>query len=232
MAMTICVPLKYGSFDEVIKAADHAAIAGADIVEIWLDTLPFGKKIDKQMAKMCGKIELPILCVNKAAAEQGNFEGSEEGRITLLEHAIHAGVDYIDIGIHTDPQLIAKLKETIKECGGMTQLIISYHNFETTPEFTELKEIVRKAQELGADMVKVATYANDDTDNETIFELLDFIGQQSIKGIGVCMSEKGRRSRVEGCAHGSLWTYGALNDSCKTAPGQLTINELQDASKA
>ena len=225
----VCVPLRYHTYEEVKHAAILAKTEGASLVEVWLDTLPFAsrdKRSIKQMAALLGDIELPLICVTKASEEQGSFKGSEKDRIRLLENAMQIGVDYVDVGIHTAPELIEVLNKKIEQIGGMTQLIISYHNFNKTPHLEELKEIVLRAESFGADVIKIATYANSEEDNKTIFEILDFISSKNKNAIGTTMGSHSKAGRIHACEHGSLWTYGSLNEDTKTAMGQLTIKEL------
>lgn len=229
---TICVPLKYATFEEVVNAARKAEKEGASAVEVWLDTLPFtygqSRKDQKLLNELFTLIDLPIVCVNKCEGECGMFRGSESDRVNLLCKAALAGVDFIDIGIDTDEKLIEELKNTIEENGNVTQLIVSYHNFGGTPSFEDLKEVVKKSEALGADVIKIATMAKDDPDNDIIFKVLDFISEEGKKGIGICMGDCGTRSRRSGCSNGSLWTYAALDASSATASGQLTIKELNE----
>lgn len=229
---TICVPLRYTTFEEVVNSARKAEKEGASVVEIWLDSLPFthgkSRRDQKLLNELFALIDLPIVCVNKGEGERGVFRGTESDRVNLLCKAALAGVDFLDIGIDMDEKLIEELKDTIEENGRVTQLIISYHNFDSTPSFEDLKEVVEKSIALGADIIKIATAAKDDSDNDIIFKVLDFISEEGKKGIGICMGDRGTRSRSEGCRHGSLWTYAALDASSATAPGQLTIKELNE----
>lgn len=229
---TICVPLKYATFEEVVNAARKAEKEGASSVEIWLDHLPFtygeSRKDQKLLDELFTLIDLPIVCVNKGEVERGVFRGTESDRVNLLCKAALAGVDFLDIGIDTDEKLIEELKDTIEENGNVTQLIVSYHNFGGTPSFEDLKGVVKKSKALGADVIKIATMAKDDSDNDIIFKVLDFISKEGKKGIGICMGDRGTRSRRSGCSNGSLWTYAALDASSATASGQLTIKELNE----
>ena len=222
--ITVCVPLRYTTFEEVVNAAKESMGTDADMVEIWLDKLPFtygpSRKDQKLLNELFSLIDLPIVCVNK-------FDDADiVSKIDLLCKAVLAGVDYIDVDINTEKTSVETLKYTIEETSGVTQLIISYHNFGGTPDFDTLKKVVNKAKMLGADIIKIATFANDEGDNDTIFKILDFIVKEGKKGVCMCMGDLGTRSRIEGCKQGSVWTYVALNENSKTAPGQLTINEL------
>lgn len=198
--MTICVPLKCSSVTEVISKAKEAKRKGADLVEIWLDDL------DEKDIKQFEKIPLPILCVDKTNPSS-----------PPLIKAMESGVDYVDIDIASSIQLPDL---------NLTQLIISYHNFEETPDITTLKDIISNAKAKGADIIKIATQANKDEDNDTIFKALDLIQKEDLKGIALCMGPLGVRSRTEN--PNSLWTYIALDEDSRTADGQLTTSHIDE----
>lgn len=51
-------------------------------------------------------------------------------------------------------------------------MIVSSHNYESTPSSEELGNLVARIQATGADIVKIATTATDITDSARIFQLL------------------------------------------------------------
>lgn len=53
-----------------------------------------------------------------------------------------------------------------------TKVIVSSHNFETTPSLEELEALVKSIKDTGADIVKVVTTAKDITDCKHVFDLL------------------------------------------------------------
>lgn len=53
-----------------------------------------------------------------------------------------------------------------------TKIIISSHNYNRTPDLSELRETVRKMVELGADVVKIAAMVTDIGDNIKLFQIL------------------------------------------------------------
>lgn len=52
------------------------------------------------------------------------------------------------------------------------KIIVSSHNYESTPSAEEIGNLVATIQATGADIVKVATTALDITDNASIFQVL------------------------------------------------------------
>ena len=141
---------------------------------------------------------------------------------------IDAGVDYVDIDISTSSKLIKKLKNHIKKNHKKTKLIISYHNFKKTPHSKIIIEKVTKARNLGADIIKIATYAQNPEDNLTILNILQKAKRKKIKMAVMCMGKKGRVSRIIGPELGSWFTFVAANPTQKTAPGQLTASEYKN----
>src|SRR3989442_15068584 len=59
--------------------------------------------------------------------------------------------------------------------------------------------------------------------------MMKFLEKQSDKHslIGLCMGEQGIISRVLGVRAGSVFTFAALSPDEKTAPGQVTAQELR-----
>lgn len=227
----ICIPLRAKSFKELerqIKKTENKA----DLLEIWLDCLQdFGdevapKKNSSAKFHALNLIKLsrkPLLIVNKSKLENGLWQWSEAERIQALIDFAKAGAAYIDIGIQTKPGLIKKLILNKHK----SKIIISYHNFSSTPPLPNLLKILKKALDMGADLVKIVTFTKKNQDNYTIFKLLEKAGKEKLPLIAHCMGKYGTISRVFGPKYGSKICYVALDQKSKTAPGQLTLAEFK-----
>jgi len=126
--------------------------------------------------------------------------------------------DAVDVEIECKirTELIALCKQKGKS------VIVSFHDFNGTPQYQQLKHILREAEGIGADIVKIAVMAKAKTN---LFELYQFLDDnQESNLIGISMGEFGKASRVEAFNHGSLLTYAPLTKS--NAPGQLTVDEI------
>ncbi|MBU1953550.1 type I 3-dehydroquinate dehydratase [Patescibacteria group bacterium] len=219
----ICVPIKARSLGQLKKKA--AAVPGnVDLIEVWIDHLP--KDLDPDA--IIGACHRPLIIVNKPRRERGLWRGSEAARIQRLLHFIRHGVAFIDIGMDSgDGPIKALVKEARKARGKSkkkTKIIVSYHNFTLTPPVKILEEKVKKGFALGADMVKIATFARSEEDNITVISLLEGIKKPLI---ALCMGEKGKISRLAGKRLGSAVNYLAIGAGAKSAPGQLTITEYE-----
>lgn len=215
--MRICIPIRENSWKN-LKRKLAAAKKYADLIEIWLGN----QKLDfRELIKIAGK---PIIAVVRGRAERGSFMGAETERIDLLKKALHAGAKFVDIDIQTAPRLIRELSKTCRD--NNTKLIISKHFWNLTPGLSELLEISKRAEALGADIVKIATFVKKWEDNTILFELTRRLTQQKKQCIIVGMGPRGRISRIGCPLLGSYLTYVALDEKSKTAIGQFTLKEI------
>ncbi len=95
--------------------------------------------------------------------------------------------------------------------------IVSYHNFEETPELEAILSEMR-ARHPQARYYKIAVFANSILD---ALRMLHF-QRKHPDVIGLCMGEKGIITRIL-----SPFTYAPLSEEDKNAPGQLLWSELE-----
>lgn len=218
--MRVCVPIRENGLAKAKKQIMRAN-RRADLIEIWLDKIPAGN--------VCAVIKIskrPVIAVCRAKAEKGSFRGSEAARMQMLERAVFAGAQFVDVGIQTAPNLIKNLKKVCVARGA--KLIISKHFWDSTPELSSLLLFFKKARKLGADIVKIATTVLQWSDNAVLFELTMRVSEseKNAEIIVVGMGARGKISRIGCPLLGSYLTYVALDEKSKTAPGQLTLREV------
>lgn len=222
------LPLKASSMAELDERVRREA-GDADILEIWLDSLQ-----DLRLAEIFflkDEVKKPFLFVNRAPFEGGNFMGTSAQRVVPLIEALERGADWVDVPIQTESKLIRKVMKTRKTIAPKLskkkpKIILSYHNFKSTPALAELKKIVQDAKKRGADLVKIATFAQTMDDNVTLFELTKWAVRRRISLCTNAMGPKGEISRVICPLLGSALYYAPLTEAHRTAPGQLTKDEL------
>ncbi len=103
-----------------------------------------------------------------------------------------------------------------------TRCILSYHNFDSTPE--NLEEILSEMQKTPAAYYKIATMAHSTLDSLRMLAL----AKAHPNLIGVCMGKKGEITRILGPLVGVPITYASLKPEWQSAPGQLTARALID----
>jgi len=205
----ICTSLTATSVEECLEQMSRAAEL-SDLLEIRLDF------IDKpDLSRLLPDPPRPVIVTNRPMREMGGFRGSEEDRIRLLEEADGLGADYVDIELDSADRFTRR---------GTAKLIVSYHNFECTPD--DLDSVHARIVEAGADIAKIATFARSITDNAVLFELLRRVESPTI---GLCMGECGQVSRILAPKFGSFLTFAAMEAGREAAPGQLeaaTLHQL------
>ena len=97
----------------------------------------------------------------------GGYDGDENKRLDALRLAIELGVDYIDVELKAADQFYDSIRgKTLNR----TKIIVSSHNYQCTPSVEDLGNLVARIQSTGADIVKIATTANEITDVARIFQ--------------------------------------------------------------
>jgi 3-dehydroquinate dehydratase-1 len=188
----------------------------SNCIELRIDYIADLTKDDVKTIKDKTKKEAIVTCRSKA--EGGIFTGSEDQRIEILQTAMDAGFDHIDIELAT-------LEAHQFEKNDDTKLIISYHNFTETPKYWKLHPIMNKMYKYEPDVVKIATKVKTDNDVHTLFRLIvdkDNDDQWIIVGMG----DEGKITRVLSPILGSYLTYAATPFS-ESADGQIQLDELK-----
>lgn len=99
--------------------------------------------------------ELPLIFTFRSAKEGGEKQVSTEYYIALNIAAAESGlVDIIDVELFNEEQDVKLLVETAHTHN--VSVIISNHDFHGTPSQEEIISRLRKAQELGGDLPKIA----------------------------------------------------------------------------
>jgi 3-dehydroquinate dehydratase I len=208
------VPLVAVSFrdDDSERLAREAEAAGVDVAELRIDQFS-RTDTDHVLAQVRQFRNLPVLATVRAQREGGGWTGTELQRLELFR-ALVPVVDAVDIELSSS-EILSEVVESAKH--NEKVVIISYHDFETTPALGELEVIVNNAKESGADYVKVSTMATSENDVRTLASLTLQAGHLGL--VVIAMGAVGAVSRVFFPALGSRLTYAFIGD--RTAPGQL-----------
>ncbi len=209
--MRIAVPITASSMDAALRDMDKAAKA-ADILELRIDYMQ-----NPNLEKLLSHNNIPKIVTNRTHYEGGKFIGEEEARIALLQKAADLGAEYVDI----EYNWFSKFRL------GPTKLIVSYHDFNITPNDRSLQQICHKIDEKNPYIIKIATKANSHEDSLRMLNLISHARKVNKNIIGICMGDKGIITRIYGPVLGSYLTFVALDKEKSSAPGQLTVEELR-----
>jgi 3-dehydroquinate dehydratase/shikimate dehydrogenase len=202
----LCVTLTPSTVDEIF-AAD---ISRAESVEIRLDYL---KDLGQAAHSRWDRLPLPVIATCRGKERGGEFSGSPEEEIAILENAARNGAQYVDIDYRF-----------AKPIAG-AKVIASYHDFAGTPH--DVDAIAEQVFRTEASIAKIATRVNTWSDNRRLFDLLSRKWPKPAIVLG--MGDMGQITRVAGPSRGSFLTFAASDRAA--APGQMSIAEMLDVYK-
>ena len=239
----ICTTIKDKDFEQIKAILADPAI---EMAEIRLDLCPIAVEDIKELF---GNATKPLVATCRFSADNA----WERLKSAVEAGAMFADLELFEDEGDKEAGLVEKEFTGLCRKNG-TRIIRSYHNFEGTPGLAVIKEKVRQCFEAGADIAKIATTAKNFKDSCTIDSLYEWFNDEyapevanldsrhrscskhivpgkssgafKAELIAFAMGELGRVSRVDCLMNGAPFTYASLNaDEC-TAPGQLSVEEM------
>ncbi|MDA3901150.1 MAG: type I 3-dehydroquinate dehydratase [Spirochaetes bacterium] len=197
---------------ETTVPAVFESIGNASIAEIRLDYASFSlDEIEKIFSDNRSK-KIATFRPGKVA---------EDHRQAMLIASINAGANWVDLEIENSSEFNAPVIEAARKASAT--VIVSYHNYELTPDISELMNIVEQGIKAGADIVKLACHARDTKDAARLLSLYDRNETLIVLGMG----EHGKITRVTSPFLGAPFTFTAPDNGQNTAPGQFSYSRMQ-----
>lgn len=219
----ICVSLA-GPDAATMYSQVEPVLDRVDVVEIRLDSM-----IKADIYNCCSLLHKPLLFTNRPLWEGGAFDGTEERRIAPLLEAVRQEVAYVDFELRADQWLRKRLLAAMSL--SPTRMVLSWHNFEDTPPQEELEDVLAQMVEsdagTGKVVGKIVTTAHNPEDALRVLRLQEQAKAANFPLSCFCMGEPGRITRLATLYLGGFMTYACLNDAEATAPGQLSLEQLQ-----
>ncbi|HET4424379.1 TPA: type I 3-dehydroquinate dehydratase [Streptococcus pneumoniae] len=216
--MKLIVSVMPRSLEEA-QALDATRYLDADIIEWRADYLP--KEAILQVApaifeKFAGR---ELVFTLRTRSEGGEIDLSPEEYIHLIkEVAQFYQPDYIDFEYYS-------YKDVFEEMLDFPNLVLSYHNFQETPE--NMMEILSELTILNPKLVKVAVMAHTEQD---VLDLMNYTrGFKTLNPeqeyVTISMGKVGKVSRITADVTGSSWSFASLDEV--SAPGQISIASMK-----
>jgi 3-dehydroquinate dehydratase-1/3-dehydroquinate dehydratase/shikimate dehydrogenase len=208
--------------DQAVQVLDYV-----DVIEVRLDTMT-----NPDVAECCSVLCQPLLFTNRPVWEGGDYDGPEDSRIASLLLAIQWQAAYIDFELRADLQLRSQLLAAIRDqtqdqiTDQTTRMIISWHDFESTPPASELAEVLQQMIDSDAHIGKIVTTAHSSEDALRVLHLQDQAKAAGFPLSCFCMGEPGRISRLATLYLGGYMTYACLTNELATAAGQFSVEQL------
>ena len=199
----LCGVITGPSLDEIQNQINQASLY-ADILEIRWDCFD-----STEFEISC---KLPMIFTLRPISQGGYYLKSEEMRMKDLARLLEKKPNYVDLEYTIPFKVIEELKKNFPE----VKTILSYHNFDNTPD--NLNEVLFSLKKKTADLYKIATMANTTID---ALRMLNFTKLAGLQVIGLCMGECGIITRIL-----NHFTYACLEEKYTSKLSQLSLNTL------
>lgn len=225
----ICTPLVGRTFDKLMAELDVVLPKKPDVLEWRVD---FFEQINDATAVIAAAIaikskagNLPLLFTRRSTIEGGEKIDLTEAQVITLYQAVCESkcIDLIDYEMANDLDNIAQVRASA--CDNNIALVLSFHNFSFTPGLETLTGKFLLADQLGADVAKVAVMPRDLADVLTLLTATHQASQKlSIPLISMSMGPLGAVTRMMGGVFGSALSFAV--GAASSAPGQVPIEDL------
>ncbi len=171
----------------------------------------------------------PLIGTLRTSGEGGRAEVTPAQYLELIEvlatHLPIVDIEFRSPGYREAVSLVRSLRQSVAGVTPPTSCnaIASYHDFSTTPDIFELRNLLDAMTATNPDVVKIAVTPQDFSDVLRLMQLAnEWDGPQPL--IAISMTELGQVTRVFGPAMGSCASFASVRDV--SAPGQLAVNAL------
>lgn len=226
----VCVPIVGTTREEILSAARTIASIGTDVVEWrvdWYQDVFHFQEVEKTAGMLREVLgETPVLFTFRTAKEGGEKDIDTETYVALNQQIAKTGlVDLVDMEAFTGDEAVKQVIETAHACG--VKVVTSNHDFDKTPDKEELVSRLRKMQDLGADIPKIAVMPQNKKDVLTLLAATEEMATEYADRpiITMSMAGTGVISRLCGEVFGSALTFGAAGKA--SAPGQMGVEDLK-----
>jgi 3-dehydroquinate dehydratase-1 len=233
--LLICLPLVAEEKSDLLKQAQELKQLDPDLFEWRIDGYGNVKDVDESLqalGELRTKIgDIPLIFSCRIISEGGLKEITQNLRLKLIKAAIQSGdLDIVDIEMCNESNFIEEVLKTARDCDA--RLILSYHNFENTPDEALIYDKLVQAQDLGADIAKVAVMPKGYKDVLKLLGATLKAREEALKIpiVAMAMGPEGGVTRLVGGLFGSDITF-AIGKTA-SAPGQIPIETLRKAMAA
>ena len=169
--------------------------------------------------------DTPLIFTRRSSREGGEPVPLDDHGVVGLYDAVGASglADFFDFEMGNDAAHVQRVCADAGKHG--TRVILSYHNFGSTPERDFLVQRFIEAERLGGDVAKVAVMPRDRMDVLTLLAATaEADARSKIPLISMSMGPQGAITRMIGGAFGSSLSF-AVGEAA-SAPGQIPIADL------
>ncbi|MCB0338714.1 MAG: type I 3-dehydroquinate dehydratase [Bdellovibrionales bacterium] len=216
MSLKYCLPLVESDLLRLRGRLD-TALRVYDLAEVWLDYLNFNsvKDVVRLDEDYPGKLIFLFRRLRGEAIKMP-IEQRKDILLSLSRDCM------FDLEFNTQQEELLYLKDSNTNL----KLIISHHDYDRTPDDPELTKLVADMADCDPWAVKIATYCRTKADSIRLLQLLLNMRSKNLRSIVIGMGENGVITRVFGSLWSDFITFAPEDERERTAPGQLTREEL------
>lgn len=228
----ICLANVGTTKEEILTFTKNFKTQHMDIMELridWFEGVNDFAQVEDVLRAVTEVLDgTPLLFTFRTSKEGGNAAISDEDYAELNIRAAKTGlVDLVDVEIFTGDEIVRKIIDGVHAAGA--KVVASNHDFDKTPAKSDIIYRLRKMQDMGADIPKIAVMPQSRRDVLTLLcateeAKTDFIDRPIIT---MSMAGTGAISRLAGEVFGSDLTFGSGGKS--SAPGQIPSEDLYTA---
>ena len=216
--MKLVVSVMPKSLEEA-QAIDANRYVDADIIEWRADFLPKDEILQVAPAifeKFAGR---ELLFTLRTHAEGGEIDLSAQEYVQVIKDVTQLyQPEYVDFEYFGN-------KDVFDQMLDFPNLVLSYHNFQETPE--NMMEILSELTSLNPKVVKVSVMAHTEQD---VLDLMNFTrGFKTLNPeqeyVTISMGKVGKVSRITSDVTGSSWSFASLDVA--SAPGQISLSNMK-----
>lgn len=230
----VIVPIVGRTREEILDKGRELTAVALHMVEWRVDFYEHALEIPQvlETLKMLRAVlgEIPLLFTFRTQKEGGEQAISLE-RYTALNTAVaqSGDADALDVEIYSGDQVVRENIDSIHAAGKV--VVGSNHDFRGTPDREEIIRRLRKMQDMGADIPKIAVMPQCPADVLTLLSATEEMSRcyadrpimtMSMGGVGLI-------SRLCGEVFGSALTFGAVGQT--SAPGQIPVGQLNEVAE-
>lgn len=226
----ICVPIVAETKEAIRKKAEEISKLPVEVVEwradFYEDIFTEGKL--EEILAMLRQIlkSQAILYTFRSAGEGGQWMADKETYYQLNERAAACGsADLVDVEAFMDETRTESHIRKLEELGVHT--IASNHDFAATPVPEEMMRRLKRMEEMGAAVAKLAVMPGCPQDVLNLLQVtLTASETLEIPVITMSMGKTGVVSRISGSLTGSALTFAAVGNV--SAPGQIPVEKMNE----
>lgn len=227
--LKIAVPIMPKTQEELFKIINRVNQSTAHIVEWRIDYFSNRNNIVNSL-KLVSQLTTKLILVTFRRKEEGGFDFiSTIDYENLLKEIIQSGyADIVDVELSIGKPVIERLRLLANQTN--TKLLYSAHFFTNTPKIEEMLQLLKRMEELNADLTKLAVMPTNMDDVLSVMQLTNTWNKQAtVPFITIAMGELGKLTRYSGQLFGSCVTFASINKT--SAPGQMEVEQLQSILK-